>query len=99
MAAVDGTPAAVRQFVDLLELPPDAGILGPVPLPPGVRGPAGGERTDRGARADEFERLLIRVDRRHGRELAVALSRAQARRTSAPDTGPLRVQVDPSTIG
>ena len=41
MAAVDGTPAAVRQFVDLLELPPDAGILGPVPLPPGVRGPAG----------------------------------------------------------
>ena len=99
MAAVDGTPAAVRQFVDLLELPPDAGILGPVPLPPGVRGPAGGERTDRGARADEFERLLIRVDRRHGRELAVALSRAQARRTSAADTGPLRVQVDPSTIG
>ncbi|MFT4200705.1 primosome assembly protein PriA, partial [Gordonia sp. (in: high G+C Gram-positive bacteria)] len=94
MAAVDGTPTAVRQFVDLLELPDGAGILGPVPLPPGVRPPPG----DFGP-GEEFERLLIRVDRRHGRALADALAAAQARRTGTHDGGPLRVQVDPPTIG
>ncbi|WP_161927698.1 primosomal protein N' [Gordonia crocea] len=99
MAAVDGTPGAVRAFVDALELPDGASVLGPVPLPPGVRGPAGGERTDRGRSVDEYERLLVRVDRRHGRALAAALTAAQARRVSGGEAGPLRVQVDPSTIG
>ncbi|QKT09133.1 primosomal protein N' [Gordonia sp. X0973] len=94
MAAVDGTAEAVRLFVDLVELPADAGILGPVPLPPGVRPPPG----DFGPKA-EFERLLFRVDRSRGRELARALSLAQARRATGRDGGPLRVQVDPPTIG
>jgi len=98
MASVDGTPAAVRTFVDLVELPAGADVLGPVPLPPGVRGPAGG-RTDPMPPGDAYERLLIRVDRRHGRDLARALSSAQARRVGGNDAGPLRVQVDPPTIG
>ncbi|NNG95763.1 primosomal protein N' [Gordonia araii] len=94
MASVDGTPAAIRQFLDLLELPEDTGVLGPVPLPRGVRAPAG----ELGA-GEEVERVLLRVDRRHGRALAGALGRAQARRAGAHDGGPLRVQVDPPTIG
>ncbi len=94
MAAVDGTTAAVRHFVDLLDLPEGAGVLGPVPLPPGVRPPPG----DPGA-GTEFERLLLRVDRSRGRALTEALSRGQSRRTGAHDGGPLRVQVDPPTIG
>ncbi|MFT3900026.1 MAG: primosomal protein N' [Gordonia sp. (in: high G+C Gram-positive bacteria)] len=94
MAAVDGTPNAVRQFVDLMDLPAGAEVLGPVPLPPGVRPPPGEFEP-----GEDFERLLLRVARSHGRELAEALSRAQARRVGGHDGGPLRVQVDPPTIG
>lgn len=45
MASVDGTPAAVRTFVDLVELPAGADVLGPVPLPPGCAARPAGEPT------------------------------------------------------
>ncbi|NED64438.1 primosome assembly protein PriA, partial [Streptomyces sp. SID10244] len=75
--------------------PDGAERLGPVPLPAGVRAPAGsGDHFD-----GDVERILLRVDRRDGKGLAAALVAAQVRRNANHDTGPIRVQVDPPTIG
>ena len=93
MASIDGDTASINAFTDLIELPAGADVLGPVPLPPGVRPPAG---VPDGA---EIERILVRTDRRHGRELTAALTEAQVRRNTHHETGPIRVQVDPPTIG
>ena len=93
MASIDGDTASINAFTDLIELPSGADVLGPVPLPPGVRPPAG---VPDGA---EIERILVRTDRRHGRELTAALTEAQVRRNTHHETGPIRVQVDPPTIG
>ncbi|SDC68000.1 primosomal protein N' [Actinokineospora iranica] len=84
MASVDGPPAALARFLDDFPLPPTAEILGPVPL--GTPPPDG--QTPR-------ERALIRVNRTHGKDLATALSKAQAIRTAHKDPDPLRVQLDP----
>ena len=93
MASIDGDTASVNAFTDLIELPEGADVLGPVPLPAGVRPPAG---VPEGA---ELERLLVRTDRRHGRQLTAALTEAQVRRNTHHETGAVRVQVDPPTIG
>ncbi|MFT4126030.1 MAG: primosomal protein N' [Gordonia sp. (in: high G+C Gram-positive bacteria)] len=96
MAAIDGPAELVAGFAELLDLPEGADVLGPVPLPDWVRAPAGAaEVTDAG----EMERLLVRVPRGGGRSLAAALTAAQVRRNTAHETGPVRVQVDPPTIG
>ncbi|AZG44289.1 primosomal protein N' [Gordonia insulae] len=95
MASIDGAPATVSAFVDAVELPDGGERLGPVPLPPGVRPPAG-SGDDIG---DDAERVLLRVDRRAGRRLAAALVAAQITRNTRHETGPIRVQVDPPTIG
>ena len=86
MAAVSGTPAAVHEFVRLEELPAGAELLGPVAEPPASRG------------AEPAERLLIRVPRKAGGELATALKQAAAQRSArkAPET--VRVELDPQRI-
>ena len=94
MASIDGPPAAVHAFLRLMDLPAGVEQLGPVPLPPGVRPPAGVDLSD-GA-----ERVLLRIDRGHGRELAAALRAGQVlRHARHEDTAGIRVQVDPPTIG
>ncbi|MFT4042480.1 MAG: primosomal protein N' [Gordonia sp. (in: high G+C Gram-positive bacteria)] len=105
MASVDGTAAAISEFVDLIDLPEGAQVLGPVPLPPGVRPPAGagessGDESD-GGQSDggSVERILVRTDRRSGRLLAAALTAAQVRRNAHHQGGRIRVQLDPPTIG
>ncbi|MXP22235.1 primosome assembly protein PriA [Gordonia sp. HNM0687] len=95
MASVDGTRATVSAFVDAVALPPTGELLGPVPLPAGVRPPAGSGDTFDGA----VERILLRVPRRNGRQLSAALTAAQIHRNTQHETGPIRVQVDPPTIG
>ncbi|GAB03565.1 primosome assembly protein PriA [Gordonia amarae] len=103
MASVDGLAADVTRFTDLIDMPTGADLLGPVALPAGVRPPAGlADTRAAGAFDDEsadIERVLVRVDRRHGRTLAAALTEAQKRRNTKHETGPVRVQVDPHTIG
>ncbi|WP_448850821.1 primosomal protein N' [Corynebacterium sp. 335C] len=93
MAAVDGSAAAVAAFRDGLEAPRGTAFLGPVPLPPGVRPPAGSDADD------EPVRLLLRVPRDRARELGRALRVAAARRTSERGSQPVRVIVDPVRIG
>ena len=87
VAAVEGTPAALQELLAATELPPGTEALGPVPMP----GRAGAD--------PERERLLLRVDRRHGRELAAALAVGQAVRTARKDADPVRVHLDPPELG
>ncbi|MFP8885548.1 primosomal protein N' [Streptomyces mangrovi] len=97
MAAVTGPPEAVAGLLAAAELPPDAEVLGPVPLPvpaagrprrPG--GPPPGER---------WERALVRVPPGSGAALAAALKAARAARLARRGSEPVRVRVDPEDIG
>jgi primosomal protein N' (replication factor Y) len=83
MAAVDGSPAALADFLLTLRLPEVADVLGPVPL----EGRAG-EQAER-------ERALVRAPREHGRELATVLFEALKVRTARKDPDPVRVRLDP----
>ncbi len=63
----------------------------------GRPGPGGGEHGhghgERGA-----ARMLVRVDRRNGTALAVALRTAQAARSARKDAGVIRLQLDPAEL-
>ncbi|MEU9415688.1 primosomal protein N' [Streptomyces sp. NPDC051577] len=89
MASVIGRKEAVEGFLATADLPSDAEILGPVPLP-GRRG-----------EASPGERALVRVRPGSGAALAAALKSAQAGRlargVSAAES--VRVRIDPPDIG
>ncbi|MGB6226055.1 MAG: primosome assembly protein PriA, partial [Pseudonocardiaceae bacterium] len=85
MAALEGAPATVEDAGEMLDLPPEAVLLGPVP----VLGDSEGER----------ERLLIRVPRSAGSALASALAALQAVRSARKMPDSLRVQLDPQQLG
>lgn len=93
MAAVDGPAAAVAAFRGEIDAPAGAVFLGPVPLPAGVRPPAGVGRDD------DPVRLLIRVPRTRARELGRALRVAAARRSADHAGEAVRIIVDPIRIG
>ncbi|MBE7160100.1 MAG: primosomal protein N' [Williamsia herbipolensis] len=95
MVSVDGTDRSVAAFVDAVDLPTDAETLGPVDLPSDARPPAGWDGETEGP----LTRVLLRIPRSHGRDLVRALKVAQVHRSAQHDTGPLRIQVDPPTIG
>ncbi|MCB5180086.1 primosomal protein N' [Streptomyces antimicrobicus] len=89
MASVTGRAEAVLAFLAAAELPPDAEVLGPVPLP-GRRGePSPGDRA------------LVRVPPGSGAALASALKSAQAARLArgVPAAEAVRVRIDPVDIG
>lgn len=93
MAAIDGTTTAVEALLDTAHLPDTAEVLGPVELPPGARRPPG---LDSDA---EVSRMLVRVPRDGGLELAAALRRATAVLSARKDQQPCRIQIDPLHIG
>ncbi|MEU8620310.1 primosomal protein N' [Streptomyces sp. NPDC048623] len=97
MAAVSGPPDALAAFLHGAELPPDAEILGPVPLP--VTRPGGPRRPGDTPPGEQWERALIRVPPGSGAALATALKRAQAARLARGGGEPVRVRVDPPDIG
>lgn len=93
MAAIDGTTAAVEALLQTAQLPDTAETLGPVELPAGARRPPGLD-----ADAD-VSRMLVRVPRDGGLELAAALRRATAVLSARKDQQPCRIQIDPLHIG
>lgn len=112
MAAVSGPVEAVADFLAAVELPPDAEVLGPVPVAgpavPGTgAGPAtGGGRARRPAvsaagAGEPWERALIRVPPGSGAALAGALKSAQAARMArgVNEGARVRIRVDPLDIG
>jgi primosomal protein N' (replication factor Y) len=80
VATLTGSPGALDDVRALLDLPDAAEVLGPVPVPGGAE--------------SEDERLVVRVPRTLGAELARSLSEMQRLR-SARKLEAVRVQVDP----
>ncbi|MFF8992159.1 primosomal protein N' [Streptomyces sp. NPDC014983] len=99
MAAVSGTPTAVAEFLAMVQLPPDAEVLGPVPLPPAP--PGGPRRTGAAPPGEHWERALVRVPPGSGSALASALKTAQAARMArgSGEAARVRVRIDPPDIG
>lgn len=93
MAALDGTPEAVDALLGTAELPDSAELLGPVDLPFGARRPPGVPALG------PVSRMLVRVPRGQGLELAAALRRATGVLSARHDQEPVRVQIDPLHIG
>lgn len=98
VAAVDGSPAAIAALVEEARLPDGVEVLGPVDLPEGQRNPAGSGSGD-DALAGDVQRLLLRVPRVMGADLARSLADARAVRSARKNTEPVRVQMDPIRIG
>ncbi|MGV9992588.1 primosomal protein N' [Streptomyces sp. NPDC003374] len=97
MASVSGPAEAVAEFLGAVELPREAQVLGPVPLPVT---PAGRPRRSGAPPPGEhWERSLIRVPPGSGSALAAALKAAQAARTARGGTGTVWVRIDPPDIG
>ncbi|MFJ8821893.1 primosomal protein N' [Streptomyces sp. NPDC102467] len=97
MASVSGAPDALGDFLGAVELPPDAEVLGPVP----VRdpGPGAARRAGPPTAEEQGERVLVRVPPGSGAALARALKQAQAARMARGGIEPVRVRVDPLDIG
>ncbi|HCG45958.1 primosomal protein N' [Corynebacterium flavescens] len=95
MAAVDGADKALDAFLDLVELPAHAEVLGPVPLPAGQQLPGEYDRQ----RWGPAQRVLIRVPLGPRAELGTALRCANAARSARKEDVPLRIQVDPIHVG
>lgn len=93
IAALDGAADAVHALLDEARLPEQAELLGPVDLPAGARRPAG-------TAADvAVIRMLVRVGREHGLQLAAALRGATGVISARQTHQPVRVQIDPLHIG
>ncbi|MFJ4871824.1 primosomal protein N' [Streptomyces sp. NPDC088757] len=97
MAAVTGPPEAVEGFLAATSLPPDAEVLGPVPLP--VVRPGGARRPGDPPPGEQWERALVRVPPGSGATLAAALKQARAARLARGGGDPVRIRVDPPDIG
>ncbi|MEE1929038.1 primosomal protein N' [Streptomyces sp. TRM 70351] len=97
MADVSGPPEAVAAFLAAAALPPDAEVLGPVPLPVPERGSP--RRTGGPPPGERWERALLRVPPGSGAALAAALKTAQAARLARREGPPVRVRVDPADLG
>ncbi|WP_369239494.1 primosomal protein N' [Streptomyces sp. R21] len=97
MAAVSGTPDALVGFLAAAQLPGDAAVLGPVPLP--VTDAGRPRRVGAPPAGEHWERALIRVPPGSGAALAAALKAAQAARMARGGDEPVRIRIDPPDIG
>ncbi|MFB8775507.1 primosomal protein N' [Streptomyces broussonetiae] len=99
MAAVAGPPEAVAEFLGMVELPVEAEVLGPVPMPVAAAGGAAQRRPGAPPAGERWERALIRVPPGRGAALAAALKAAQAVRMARGGGEAVRVRIDPPDIG
>nr|WP_223188361.1 primosomal protein N' [Streptomyces sp. TRM68416] len=100
MAAVSGPAESVGEFLRAVELPREAEVLGPVPLPVTATGRP--RRTGAPPVGEQWERALVRVPPGSGAALAAALKAAQAARMARGGAGgeaAVRIRVDPPDIG
>ena len=92
MAALTGPPAALAELLGAAAMPGGTETIGPVP----VGGGAATAASRRGAvRRAADERVLLRVSRAHGMELARALKAAAAARSARKATDPVKIVLDP----
>ncbi|SEE12250.1 replication restart DNA helicase PriA [Streptomyces sp. 2131.1] len=93
MASLTGPPEALAAFLAGAELPADAEVLGPVPVP--AAEPGRPRRAFEAPAGEVWERALVRVPPGSGAALAGALRAARVARGG----GAVRVRVDPVDIG
>jgi len=89
VAELTGTPHDLADVVGLATLPPEAQVLGPVPVVGGPRKPSD----------EAMMRTLIVVPADHGSELAAALKAVTAIRSARKDGAPVTVRIDPIALG
>ncbi|WP_223402718.1 primosomal protein N' [Occultella gossypii] len=90
LATLTGGSGALASMMRHLRLPAEAEVLGPVPVEDtGGPDPSAEEET---------LRTLVRMDRRAGDELSVALTQAQAIRSARKEPGTVRVRIDPDHL-
>ncbi|MFG3114850.1 primosomal protein N' [Streptomyces sp. NPDC048197] len=97
MASVTGPPEDVAELLRAAELPPDAEVLGPVPLP--VPDPGRPRRPGDPQPGEQWERALVRVRPGRGAALAAALKAARAARLVKREGAAVRVRIDPLDLG
>ncbi|GFM95963.1 putative primosomal protein N' [Streptomyces fulvorobeus] len=97
MASVTGPAEALAAFLAAAELPPQAQILGPVPVP--AAEPGRPRRAWDAPPGESWERALVRVEPGRGAALAAALKTAQAARMAKGGGEPVRIRIDPPDIG
>ncbi|BBC38028.1 Probable primosomal protein N' [Streptomyces graminofaciens] len=97
MAAVSAVVGGVADFLAGVELPPDAEVLGPVPL--AVIDAGRQRRVGAPPAGERWERALVRVPPGSGAALAAALKSAQAARMARGGSDEVRIRVDPLDIG
>ncbi|SCE17667.1 primosomal protein N' (replication factor Y) (superfamily II helicase), partial [Streptomyces sp. BpilaLS-43] len=97
MASVTGPPEALAAFLATAELPAQAEVLGPVPVPATAAGRP--RRPGDAPPGEVWERALIRVPPGRGAALAHALKAASAARTARGSGDPVRIRIDPPDIG
>ncbi|MDT0391942.1 primosomal protein N' [Streptomyces dubilierae] len=103
MAAVSGPAQAVADFLRTADLPSEAEVLGPVPLPVTAAGRP--RRTGAPPPGEQWERALVRVPPGRGAALAASLKAAQAARMARGSAGGsgagagVWVRIDPADIG
>jgi primosomal protein N' (replication factor Y) len=114
MAALSGPDQAVAELLAAAVLPPEADVLGPIPLDGdaggkdgqfSTAGPAGknedsvfSENKGADGSQDQQVRVLVRVPVSASMSLAAALRAAQGVRSGRKDPGTVRVQLDPTEL-
>jgi primosomal protein N' (replication factor Y) len=114
MAALSGPDQAVAELLAAAVLPPEADVLGPIPLDGdaggkdgqfSTAGPAGknedsvfSENKGADGSQDQQVRVLVRVPISASMSLAAALRAAQGVRSGRKDPGTVRVQLDPTEL-
>ncbi|WP_314173403.1 primosomal protein N' [Streptomyces winkii] len=97
MAAVSGRAEAVSALLSQAELPGDAEVLGPVPVP--VIEPGRPRRPGDPPAGEQWVRALVRVPQGSGAALASALKTAHAARLTRREGAPVQIRIDPTDIG
>ncbi len=87
MVTVEGSPDALAEFRNLVELPPQAQMMGPIDLAPEG---SGGD--------PQISRLTLRAPQSAGRALAAAVKEVAAIRSARKSERPLRIRVDPVAL-
>lgn len=95
IAAIDGANSSIESYLESIELPPHAEVLGPVDLPPGVKLPGEYDEKSFGP----AQRVLLRTPLGPRSQLGAILKKGLVARAARKDTLPLRVQMDPIRIG
>ncbi|MGP4110979.1 primosomal protein N' [Streptomyces sp. 4N509B] len=97
LATVTGPAETVDGLLAAAPLPPEAEVLGPVPLP--VAEPGSPRRTGQPPPGEQWHRALVRVPPGSGGALAAALKTGQAARLARREGPAAWVRVDPPDIG